>query len=96
MNISELKQYLQDNSNILLHNTTMKCSENKNTYCDIFCKEFLKNENLNSYYISNIENVYNFLCVNKKFLIENNLISKEGKTLDGKELWNNYNFDKIN
>ena len=36
MNISELKQYLQDNSNILLHNTTMKCSENKNTYCDIF------------------------------------------------------------
>ena len=39
----------------------------------------VKNENLNSYYIRNIENVYKFLCLNKKFLIENNLISKDGK-----------------
>jgi len=61
------------------------------TLADLFIRQYLNNGD-DGFGMQNVEETYKFLLKIKNELIENNLISKNGRNNSGFLLWENYNF----
>ena len=45
--------------------------------------------------LTNVEEVYGYLCKNKESVVEHGLIEKEGNNNSGFPLWSDYGFDHL-
>lgn len=68
------------------------------TPCDLIAREYLNNgcgsaKGFLGLMPSEAEKAYAYMCQNKKYLVENDLVSEEAWNNSGFSLWKNYGFD---
>ena len=62
------------------------------TLADLFIRQFLNNM-CDGFGLLNVYEVYNYLVLNKEYLIRYDLVSKDGFNNSGYPLWKDYNFE---
>ena len=66
------------------------------TIADLFIRRALNDgDDAPNWGLTNVQEVYWFLCANKEFLIKHDMVSETGYSNWGFELWNNYDFDTM-
>lgn len=62
------------------------------TLADLFIRQWLNN-GCDGFEMVNVRKMFNLLSKHKQLLIDNNMLSKNGRNNFGIPLWENYNFD---
>ena len=63
------------------------------TLADLFIRQWLNN-GCNGFEMVNVRKMFNLLSKHKQLLIDNNMLSKNGRNNMGFPLWENYNFNE--
>ena len=90
MDKKELIETLQ--SNYDEDDAPIEVSDDWWTLAELFARQWLNNGG-DGFGMVNVRKMYNLLCENKQLLIDNDMISKEGRNNSGYPLWNEYAFD---
>jgi|TARA_B100001094_G_C18071017_1_gene740010 hypothetical protein len=62
------------------------------TLADLFIRQWLNNK-CDGFGMNNVEAMFNLLSKHKQLLIDNNMLSKDGRNNSGFPLWNDYEFE---
>jgi hypothetical protein len=93
LNKEQLVEFMIENLNKKSYKDLPPILENDKdwTIADLFIRQFLNNGS-DGFGLENVEYVYGVLLKHKNLLIEEKMISKNGKNNSGFSLWENYNF----
>jgi hypothetical protein len=93
MNKEQLIEFMIENLNEKSYKDLPPVLENDKdwTMSDLFIRQFLNNGS-DGFGLENVAFVYGVLLKHKDLLIEEKMISKDGKNNSGFSLWTDYNF----